>query len=1028
MDTSAMVSFRFSLLGPPRGWRQETELTLGPPQQRAVLALLLLRRGRAVGVGELVDGIWGADPPTAAVSVLRTYVSRLRRLLEPDRPADGAPRLVVSLGDGYALRADAVVSDVDRFEDLVARAGARHTGGDDRTAVQLLRSALGLWEGTPLAGVPGPRAEAERRRLEERRLAALETRLRIELDLGQHARVLPELTALYEAHPLREALCELLVLALYRGGRRAEALAVYDRTRRTLVDELGIEPGPSLLAVRAGLLTDGGSGSTPPPSRREAPAGGGLPDTAPGAGHRSGPTTGSGDLFGAAGAGFGAVAEAGGPGEVPFVEGGSGPTDAGGADRTDDGPGGPGHGVSAVRPSQLPTDLATFTGRRAQLDGAAALLPDQGHPQTSVIGLISGMAGAGKTTLAVHWAHRIAHRFPDGSLYVNLRGYDPSGSRMNPGEAIETFLVALGVAQQAVPEELEARAALYRGVLADRRVLIVLDNAADSEQVTPLLPAAPGCLVIVTSRSRLSGLVARHGAHPLALNPLSAEESLELLARRLGDARVDAEPEAARAIVGLCAGLPLALSIVAARAALNPGFRLAGIAEELRQDHGSLDAFAGGDAGTDARAVFSWSYHALSPETAGLFRRLALHPGPDITVAAAAALAGVDRRRVRTLLTELTGASLLIERAPGRYVFHDLLRAYAAELTEDEDGEAVCRAALLRMHDHFLFTAHDASMVLDPFRETIPLPASTTDATPLRFNDRAEATAWLRTERYVLREIVAHAATHGFDTHAWRTAAALDVYFNRLGYWHDLLEINGAALRSARALGSVIGEAYSLCGLGVAHSQLDHAAQARRHLEDALELFRSADHAGGQARVHRGLAYLCNRTDRRHAALDHYARAIELYRCEDDRSGEAGVLNQVAWTYILLGEHEKALERCEEAVLFYQELGDPYGEASTQDTLGYALHHLAHHAEAIGHFERSARLFHGIGDRYLESDVLRHLGDARLALGDRDAARAARRAALALLEELGHAEADEVRRELRELGEPAEPAPGGPAV
>ncbi|MFD8304018.1 BTAD domain-containing putative transcriptional regulator [Streptomyces sp. NPDC059690] len=1028
MDTSAMVSFRFSLLGPLRGWRQETELPLGPPQQRAVLALLLLRRGRAVGVGELVDGIWGADPPTAAVSVLRTYVSRLRRLLEPDRPADGAPRLVVSLGDGYALRAAAVVSDVDRFEDLVARAGARHAEGDDRTAVQLLRSALGLWEGTPLAGVPGPRAEAERRRLEERRLAALETRLRIELDLGQHARVLPELTALYEAHPLREALCELLVLALYRGGRRAEALAVYDRTRRTLVEELGIEPGPSLLAARAGLLSDGGSGSTPPPSRREAPAGGGLPDTAPGAGHLSGPTTGSGDLFGAAGAGFGAVAEAGGPGEEPFGEGGSGPTDAGGADRTDDGPGGPGHGVSAVRPSQLPTDLATFTGRRAQLDGAAALLPDQGHPQTSVIGLISGMAGAGKTTLAVHWAHRIAHRFPDGSLYVNLRGYDPSGSRMNPGEAIETFLVALGVAQQAVPEELEARAALYRGVLADRRVLIVLDNAADSEQVTPLLPAAPGCLVIVTSRSRLSGLVARHGAHPLALNPLSAEESLELLARRLGDARVDAEPEAARAIVGLCAGLPLALSIVAARAALNPGFRLAGIAEELRQDHGSLDAFAGGDAGTDARAVFSWSYHALSPETAGLFRRLALHPGPDITVAAAAALAGVERRGVRTLLTELTGASLLIERAPGRYVFHDLLRAYAAELTEDEDGEAVCRAALLRMHDHFLFTAHGASMVLDPFRETIPLPASTTDAAPLRFNDRAEATAWLRTERYVLREIVAHAATHGFDTHAWRTAAALDVYFNRLGYWHDLLEINGAALRSARALGSVTGEAYSLCGLGVAHSQLDHATQARRHLEDALELFRSADHAGGQARVHRGLAYLCNRTDRRHAALDHYARAIELYRCGDDRSGEAGVLNQVAWTYILLGEHEKALERCEEAVLFYQELGDPYGEASTQDTLGYALHHLAHHAEAVGHFERSARLFHGIGDRYLESDVLRHLSDAHLALDDRDAARAARRAALALLEELGHAEADEVRRELRELSEPAEPAPGGPAV
>jgi DNA-binding SARP family transcriptional activator/tetratricopeptide (TPR) repeat protein len=990
VDASAKESLKFSLLGPLRAWRQNTELALGPPQQRAVLALLLLRRGRPAGVGELVDGIWGTDPPTAAVSVLRTYISRLRKRLEPDRPADESPRLVLSLGDGYALRSDAVLSDLDRFEDLVAQAGARRTEGDDRTAVQLLSSALELWEGSPLAGVPGPRAEAERRHLEERRLATLETRLRIELDLGQHAQVLPELTALCQAHPLREALCELLLVALYRSGRRAEALDVYARTRRTLVEELGIEPGPSLRALHAKLLADD-LGPTEP-SWQEASSTGGFSGTATGTGH---------------------------PADAPFKEGGGGlDADAGRGTGTGDGQGDPLRPAGAVRPSQLPTDLATFTGRRAELDAAASLLPDRGQPQATVIGLISGMAGAGKTALAVHWAHRIAHRFPDGSLYVNLRGYDPSGSRMDPGKAIETFLVALGVAPQAIPEGLDAQAALYRGVLAGRRVLIVLDNARDTEQVGPLLPAAPGCLVIVTSRSRLSGLVARHGAHPLTLSLLSAEESLELLARRLGDARVDAEPEAARAIIGLCARLPLALSIVAARAALNPGFRLADIARELREGHGSLDAFSGGDSGTDARAVFSWSYHALSPQAAGLFRRLALHPGPDITAAAAAALAGTAPRQVRALLTELTEASLLIEHAPGRFVFHDLLRAYATERTEVEDSEPVCRAALLRMHDHFLFTAHNASMVLDPFRETIPLPPSTMDATPLRFDDRAQATAWLRTERYVLREIVGHAAAHGFDAHAWRTAAALDVYFNRLGYWHDLLEINSAALRSAQALGSVTGQAYSLCGLGVAHSQLNHAEQSLRHLEHALELFRSADHASGQARVHRGIAYLCNRTDRRPAALDHYAEAIELYRSEGDPSGEAGVLNQVAWTYILIGEHEKALDRCKEAILFYQELGDPYGEASTQDTMGYALHHLARYREAIERFERSARLFHGIGDRYLEAEVLRHLGAAHLATGDRNAVRRALRTALALLEEVRHADADEVRRELRELREP----------
>ncbi|MER5600324.1 BTAD domain-containing putative transcriptional regulator [Streptomyces sp. NPDC002265] len=1026
MDARSKESFRFCVLGPLRAWRHDTELVLGPPQQRAVLALLLLRRGRAVGVGELVDGIWGTEPPTAAVSVLRTYVSRLRRLLEPDRPLNEAPRLVVSLGDGYALSRDAVIGDIDRFEDFVGRAEARRAAGDDLAAVQLLSSALELWEGVPLAGVPGPHAEIERRRLEERRLAVLETRLRIEVDLGGHARVLPEITALYETHPLRETLCELLLVALYGSGRRAEALDVYDRTRRILAERLGIEPGPRLRTLHAGLLADGPAPVAP--SRAEAPGPFDFSGTPTSGGGSTGPlTTG------------GTGGPDPGPGRPGFADAADGPDpdfadEAGGPDPDFDGDDGtagqddPARPAAIVRPSQLPTDLAMFTGRRAQLEDFAALLPHREHPRTTVIGLISGMAGAGKTTLAVHWAHRTAHRFPDGSLYVNLRGYDPSASRMEPGEAIETFLVALGIAQQAVPEGLDAQAALFRSVLAGRRVLIVLDNAADTEQVVPLLPAAPGCLVVVTSRSRLSGLVARHGAHPLTLGPLSAGESLELLARRLGDARVDAEPEAARAIVGLCARLPLALSIVGARAALHPGFRLADIAAELRQDHGSLDAFSGGDLGTDARAVFSWSYRALSPEAAGLFRRLALHPGPDITTDAAAALADVPARRVRTVLTELTGASLLIERAPGRFDFHDLLRAYATELTHAEDDEPARGAALLRMHDHFLFSAHQASVVLDPFRERIPLPPSTTDVAPLRFNNRARATAWLRTERYVLREIVAHAAAHGFDAHAWRIAAALDVYFNRLGYWHDLLEINTAALWSARKLGSVTGQAYSLCGLGVAHSQLNHAAQAREHLEAALGLFLAAGHPSGQARAHRGLAYLCNRTDRRDEALDHYARAVELYRSEDDVSGEAGVLNQVAWTYILIGEHGKALERCTEAIVLYQDLGDPYGEASTQDTLGYALHHLARYPEAIEHFEVSARLFHGIGDRFLEADVLRHLTDAHLATGDRGAARTALGAALALLEELAHAEADVVRHRLHELDQGQDQDRAEPAV
>ncbi|MBQ1091719.1 BTAD domain-containing putative transcriptional regulator [Streptomyces sp. B93] len=943
---------RFSVLGPLRAWLGDTELALGSPQQRAVLALLLLRRGRAVSLDDLVDGVWDDDPPPGAVPVLRTYVSRLRRLLEPDRAPGRPSRTVVSLGDGYALGGrDTVASDLDRFEDQVHRAGLRQAAGDHRTAAQLLRAALDLWRGTPLAGVPGPYARSERTRLEARHLHVQEAWLRAELALGRHSAVLPDLVALRDAHPLREDVCELLMLALYRCERQAEALEVYATARRTLVEELGVEPGPSLRALHARVLAGD-------PATDDLPATDGPPAD----------------------------------GE---------PTDP--APRT-----------PVVYTSQLPADLPTFTGRRAELDRVARLLPAEGCPDTAVVALVDGMAGAGKTTLAVHWAHRVAHRFPDGSLFVNLRGHDREGS-LDPADALTVFLVALGTAPDSIPDGLDARAALYRSVLADRRVLIVLDNGRDADQVRPLLPGTAGCLTIVTSRNRLSGLVVGQGAHPFTLGLPTAAEAREMLTRRLGAARVEAEPEAADDIVGLCARLPLTLAVVAARAAHHPEFRLTDIAGELRESHGSLDAFTGGEVGTDVRAVFSWSYRALPEESAGLFRVLSLHPGPDIGTAAASALAGVPRSRARALLAGLTGASLLTERAPGRFVFHDLLRAYAAEIAAAEDTGDRRRQALLRMHDHYLHTAHHAASALDPLRRMLPPPGATTDSAALRFNDRKNATAWLRTERYVLRAVVEHAAAHGFHDHAWRTAYALDVYFNRLGFWQDLKEINTVALEAARAVGDLTGEAYSLCGLGFAHAQLHHVGEALASQERALELFEKSGDLLGQAHTRRALGYRANRTGAYGVALGHYDRARELYRAGHDPGGEASVLNQVAWTYILMGEHDRALERCERGIALYHEIGEAYGEASTRDTLGYALHQLGRYEAAVGCFEASAALFREIGDRYLEADVLRHLGASCRALGDLGAARAAWRGALALLEEVAHPEADDMRASLRAL-------------
>ncbi|MFE9601414.1 BTAD domain-containing putative transcriptional regulator [Streptomyces hokutonensis] len=972
METNGMGSLRFSLLGPLRAWRGAEELELGSPQQRAVLAMLLLRRGQVAGVADLVDGIWGAQPPEGAVPVLRTYISRLRKLLEPERPSGEPSELLVSIGDGYALRTDTVSSDLDDFEEAVAQAEDRRATGDFHGAVRLLRTVLAAGEGTALAGVPGPSCEAAREDLAERRLGALELALRIELELGPPETVVPELLTLRDAHPLREAVSELLLIALYRSGRQAEALEVYTRTRRTLVEELGIEPGPSLRAVHARILAGDAA----------------LAQPAPG-----GPTEGTG------------VPEGSGAGSRPesavLV---------------------PSRRTGPVRPSQLPADPPLFAGRRAQLDCADDLLPDSdGPPDTAVIAVVDGMAGIGKTTLAVHWAHRIAHRFPDGSLYVNLRGFDPDGSRMESGEAIAMFLMALGVAPQSVPERLDAQAALYRSVLADRRVLIVLDNATDTEQVQPLLPGTPGSLVIVTSRSRLSGLIAGHGAQLLPLDLLTAEESLELLTRRLGAARVGAEPEAASAIVDLCARLPLALAIVAARAAHHPGFRLADIVEELRGDVGGLDAFsAGGDAGTDVRAVFSWSYHALSPEAAGLFRRLTLHPGPDISVFAASALAGVPARQGRALLAELTGASLLIERAPGRFVFHDLLRAYACELTTGQDSASDRDAAQLRMHDHYLHTAHHASAGPCPFRETIPVPPSAPGSEPLRFDDTQQESAWLRTERHVLRAVVEHAADHGYPDHAWRVAYALDLFFDCLGYRHDLLEINKAALRAARALGDPVAKAHSLRGLGFGHSRFGHADEALRYLDGALELFQEIGDAHGQARTHRGLAHRANALGQYDVSLEHSAQAAELYRSLRNPSGEANVLNEIGWTYILLGDAANALEYCEKAVALHQELGDQNGEAAALDSVGCAHRHLGQYSAAVERFEQAVELYRQLDNRYLEADTLRHIGGAHLAAHDHSSARAAWAAALALLEEGGHTEADDVRRALRELGSPAQ--------
>jgi tetratricopeptide (TPR) repeat protein len=669
----------------------------------------------------------------------------------------------------------------------------------------------------------------------------------------------------------------------------------------------------------------------------------------------------------------------------------------------------------AAVPAQLPGDVGGFAGRDqplAWLDGLLASAAG-GRPAAVVISAVSGTAGVGKTALAVHWAHRVAHRFPDGQLYVNLRGFDPGGQVMAPAEAVRGFLDALDVPAERIPPSLDAQAGLYRSLLAGRRVLVVLDNARDAEQVRPLLPGTPTALVVVTSRNQLSGLVAVDGAHPLMLDLLTEAEARELLARRLGPDRLAAEPDAVAQIIGCCARLPLALTIAAARAEQS-GFPLATLAAELDKASGRLDALDAGDAVSRVRAVFSWSYIALEPAAARLFRLLGLHPGPDISAAAAASLAAHPPAEMRRMLAELTRASLLTEHTPGRYAFHDLLRAYAAELAYTHDPADQRRAAVGRMLDHYVHTAHAAARLLDPARDPITLARPHPDVVPERPVDHRQALAWLTAEHPVLLAAVRLAAEAGFDIHTWQMAWALHTFLDRRGHWHDLTTNWQTALPAARRLNEPAAQAYAHRRLASAHTRLGRYPDAHTNLAQALDLYsHSGDHTG-QARTHNALCFLWERQGRPERALDHAQQALALYRAAGHRRGQAVTLSQVGWYHALLGDYQQALTCCQQALTLQQELGERWGEAHTWDSLGYSHHHLAHHAQAADCYQRALCLFRDLGDRYWEANILTRLGDTYHADGD-PAARTAWQHALDILTDLNHPDTHAIRAKLHHL-------------
>jgi DNA-binding SARP family transcriptional activator/tetratricopeptide (TPR) repeat protein len=906
-------------------------------RQRALLASLLLSANVPVSSSALAEAVWDGSPPPGAATTLRSHVRRLRQALGPQAGAR-----ITACDPGYLIAVQEPELDVLGFEAACRVADAARRAARWQEASAAAARALELWRGTPLLDVPSQVLRDQFvPRLEQMRLQALEDLTEADLRLGRQDRLIPELRDLAMRHPMRERFHSQLMEALARAGRQAEALDAYRQARRVLVDELGIEPGPQLQLLHQQILHGD-------PALAVPPAG---PDDVPQA-------------------------------PPPSTDSASSPV-----------------GV----PRELPGMAAHFTGREGELAVLAGLLDRGGEesPGTVVISAIGGTAGVGKTALAVRWAHQVADRFPDGQLYVNLRGYDP-GQLVPAADALAGFLRALGVPGPDIPPEPDERAARYRSLLAGRRVLVVLDNAGSVEQVRLLLPGTPGCVTVVTSRDSLPGLVARDGAVRLDLDLLPAADAVRLLRALIGQ-RADADPGATEVLAAQCCRLPLALRVAAELAAARPAIPLAGLVGELADQQRRLDLMdAGGDSGTAVRTVFSWSCRHLDPDAARMFRLLGLHPGLDCDRYAAAALTGTTVKHAECALDVLTRAHLTQVAGPGRYSMHDLLRAYARDLAAESDTEDEQQAALTRVFDHYLHTAAVAMDTLFPGerhrRPRIPAPA--TPAPPI--TDSAGALAWLDIERATLVAVAVHTASHGWPGHATRLAGTLFRYLDSGGHYPEAITIHSQARHAARHTGDPAAEAEALTSLAVLDLRQGRNPQAAAYLQQALALFRDAGDHSGEVRALGNLGILNLQLGRYEQATGQIQQALALFREAGDQAGEAHALASLSMIDLQQGRYEQAAGHLHRTLALCRDGGDRVGEAHALSGLGEVDLRRGHYRQAADHLRQALALFHETGNRSGEARALTGLGDVGLRQGRYEQAVSYQRQSLAVCREIGY--------------------------
>ncbi|CCH34243.1 BTAD domain-containing putative transcriptional regulator [Actinosynnema sp. NPDC047251] len=935
-----------------------------------MVEIRLLGEVAVVVAGRLVDlGPARQRCVWAALAVDVNHVVPVRRLVErvwgedaPDRVratllsyvsrlrqalADADGVALVRRSGGYLLAVDQSAVDLCRFRELWAHARA----AEDAGAVALLSEALELWRGEPLTGVAGQWAEDERERLRRERPAAEHDLVDARQRTGRDDGLVPLLAARVVEHPLDERVAAQYLLALHRAGRSADALGHYRLFRARLVEELGTDPGGRLQQLHQRILDADSTLTVTTPT---------TPTT---------PTTQSTSTT---------------------------PID----------------GVTAVVavPRQLPAAPPHFTGRNPELATITSLVDGTSGGRTVVISAIAGTGGVGKTWLALTWANQWAERFPGGQLFVDLHGFSPTEQPLTPDAALYGFLTALGTSPERIPVELDTRAALYRSLVADRRMLIVLDNAATSDQVEPLLPGGQASTVLITSRRTLHRLVTRHGAHGLGLDVLTDTEAHALLAHRLGPRRLTDEPAAASDLLAFCQGFPLALGILTARAHTDPDLPLANLAAELR-DHG-IDALDDADPTTSLPAVLSWSLRGLTPDQRTVFALLGVAPGPDIGLPAAANLAGLPERETRAALRALVDASLIDLGPDGRYAMHNLVRAYATAhahtLPED-----VRLAALRRVVDFYLHTADAAGHLTAPHTASIRPAPPAPDVRPHPLPDQVSAMAWLNTEHpHLLAAQQTAAAHHRHDT-VWHIAQTLSALHMRRGHVHDDLAVWQAALDAAAHLADPAKQIRAHRRTGVALTRLGRPEEAVDHLHRALALAGRHHDTDQQAGGHLALAGVWDRLGDARQALEHAGRGLDLFRALDEPVQVANALNSVGWYAARLGDHDTARDHCQAALALHRRHQDHLGEAHTLDSLGYLAHQAGDHREAVRHYEQAVTLRRTLGDSYEVANTLDSAGHPYAALGDHERARAVWREALELYRVQGrHTDAERVRRQL----------------